>query len=133
MNTNFSGSVVHNGHQFNYQPVNPQNPLQGMRLSCVFDHRKVTPQEIKVNIPGDVPAKSFVAAGAMYRELYGSPASIASISSRPGHFANFVRKIGFFIADEVIGGRYIPEVTKSPNCRMRTYPSGHVEAVWIPK
>ena len=126
---NFSGSVVHNGNQFNYQPVNPQNPVQGMKLSCVFHHRKVTPQDIKVNIPEDVLHNCFVAAGEMYKELYdGSPRFNGS------EYSTFIKKIGGFICNKIINERYMSEVVTSPNFEVKTYyPSGKVEAVWTQK
>ncbi len=144
MNTIYSGSVEHNGYKYNYQPVNPENPVQGIKLestvyySSVAPHSKTLPTRsciksevvIKINKPKDVPANCFCAAAKIYSGLKHIKL-MPPIAFNGNHFSSFLAEEGNFICNEIIAKRYIAQLSSSPYFKVVVNPiNGDTEAFW---
>ncbi|WP_422461432.1 hypothetical protein [Endozoicomonas sp. ALB115] len=69
-----TGSINNNGHQYNYQQVNPEDPFQAIKITCFFNIKGVgkvelKAQDIKMNEPGEYYRLCFHAAHGIYSDL----------------------------------------------------------------
>ncbi|MGI2029812.1 hypothetical protein [Endozoicomonas acroporae] len=132
-----SGIIINNdiGHQYNFRPLNPENPVQGVRVTCLFNSKQVgkvelRPQDIKISQPNVIRPDCFCAAYGIYKDLQDRGIKPDNIPFYRENCSFFSIYEGDFIYYKIIKELYIPALFSSPDFDIVTSPDGKYKAVW---
>ena len=126
-----SGIIINNdiGHRYIFQPLNPENPVQGVRVTCLFNSKQVgkvelRPQDIKINRPNSIHSDCLCAAYEIYKDLQDRGIKPDNISVYRENCSFFSIYEGNFIYHKIIKELYIPALFSSPDFDIVTSPNG---------
>ncbi|MBO9494137.1 hypothetical protein J7438_08560 [Thalassotalea sp. G20_0] len=132
-----SGIIINNdiGHQYNFQPLNLENPVQGVRVTCLFNSKQVgkvelRPQNIKTNRPSSIHPDCFCAAYGIYKDLQDRGIKPDNITLYGENCSFFSIYEGNFIYNKIIKELYLPALFSSPDFDVVTSPNGKYKTVW---